>query len=281
MCRQPWARDAAPVPPGTRKRRFALRPPNESGDSTFVPVLPTRANGGHLITTADMRPRALGAIRADTGRFGRRRSSAGQSLAEFALVVPILLIVFVAIADFGRIFAASIDVEAATRNAAEATANEYLANPPGDPALTAADRLRLAAPGGNQPYYDKLHTYGAGVVCAELRGLPNTNYDSGTNTCPNMPIVLVCIHDSQDGGCGTPAQPGGGGIPANCGDFTPIATTDQQGTSNRWVEIRTCYKFTALLNDMPLFPFSEIWMQRTRNFTIPCYFVLGEDQCGP
>src|SRR6266508_773591 len=155
-----------------------------------------------------MRPTPLEAFRAATGRVGRRHSSAGQSLTEFALVVPILLIVFVAIADFGRIFAASIDVEAATRDAAEATANEYLSAPPGDPALTAAERLQVAAPGGNQPYYDKLHTYGAGVVCAELRGLPNTNYDSGTNTCPDMPIVIVCIHDGQDGGCGTPAQPG-------------------------------------------------------------------------
>jgi hypothetical protein len=230
-----------------------------------------------------MRPTPLEAFRAATGRVGRRRSSAGQSLTEFALVVPILLIVFVAIADFGRIFAAGVDLEAATRDAAEATANEYLADPPGDPALTAAERLQLPAPGGNQPYYDKLHAYGAGVVCAELRGLPNTNYDSGTNTCPDMPVVIVCIHDSQDGGCGTPAQPGGGGIPGNCGDFTPPATsyqvTNPDSTKPRWVEVRTCYKFTALLNNMPLFPFSEIWMQRTRTFTIPCYFALGEVEC--
>ena len=87
-----------------------------------------------------MRPTPLEAFRAATGRVGRRRSSAGQSLTEFALVVPILLIVFVAIADFGRIFAAGVDLEAATRNAAEATANEYLANPP---AQRAAEILEL------------------------------------------------------------------------------------------------------------------------------------------
>jgi hypothetical protein len=228
-----------------------------------------------------MRPTPLEAFRAATGRVGRRRSSAGQSLTEFALVVPILLIVFVAIADFGRIFSAGIDIEAATRDAAEATANEYLANPPGDPALTPAERLQLPAPGSNQPYYDELHDYGAGVVCAELRGLPNTNYNPGPPPgCPDMPLVIVCIHDGADGGCGTPAQAGHGAIPANCGDFTPTADTSQLGTLERWVEVRTCYKFTALLNDMPLFPFSEIWMQRTRKFTIPCYFALGENQCG-
>jgi TadE-like protein len=228
-----------------------------------------------------MRPTPLEAFRAATGRVGRRRSSAGQSLTEFALVVPILLIVFVAIADFGRIFAAGVDLEAATRDAAEATANEYLSDPPGDPALTAAERLQVAAPGGNATYYDRLHTYAAGVVCAELRGLPNTNYDAGTNTCPGMPVVVVCVHDGADAGCPSEASPGSG-IPAECGDLnSPAPLTSQQGTLNRWVEVRSCYKFTALLNNMPLFPFSEIWMQRTRSFTIPCYFALGEAQCGP
>jgi hypothetical protein len=227
-----------------------------------------------------MRPTPLRAFRAATGGGGRRRSSAGQSLAEFALVIPILLVVFVAIADFGRIFAAGVDLEAATRDAAEATANEYLANPPGDPALTPAERLQVAAPGSDPTYYDRLHTYAAGVVCAELRGLPNTNYDSVNNNCPDMPLVIVCVHDGADAGCGIPAQAGGAGIPGNCGDFTPPADTSQQGTLERWVEVRTCYKFTALLSNMPLFPFSDIWMQRKRNFTIPCYFALGEAQCG-
>jgi len=201
-------------------------------------------------------------------------------LVEFALVIPILLILFVAIADFGRIFAVGVTIEATTRNAAEATANEYLANPPppGD--------LAVAAPGGNQPYYDALHAYGAKVVCAELRDLPNTTYDPATETCrdpagigPDLPAVVVCIHDGADGGCGAPAAPGGGGLPASCGDFTPAATSSQNGTSQRWVEVRTCYHFTPLLQ-MPLFAFGDVWLQRTRNFTIPCYFVLGNAECG-
>jgi hypothetical protein len=171
-------------------------------------------------------------------------------------------------------------VEAATRDAAEATANEYLANPPGDPMLTAAERLQVAAV-NDAAYYDRLHDYGAGVVCAELRGLPNTIYNAGTNTCPGMPVVVVCIHDGADTACPSEASPGSG-IPLECGDLrNPVPLTSQQGTLNRWVEVRTCYTFTALLNEMPLFPFSDIWMQRTRNFTIPCYFALGEDQCGP
>ena len=191
---------------------------------------------------------------------GRRQRQGGQSMVEFALVVPILLILFVAIADFGRIFAAGVAVEAATRDAAEAVANEYLSSPPGP--------LDAPAPSGNQPYYDNLHAYGDGVVCAELRGLPGTD-------CTTVPAVIVCIHDGQDNGCGSPS-----GAASSCGDFTPAANTSQGASApQRWVEVRTCYHWTPILQ-MPLFSFGDVWLQRTRNFTIPCYFVLGEDECG-
>jgi hypothetical protein len=188
----------------------------------------------------------------------RRRRDLGQSVVEFTLVVPILLVLFIAIADFGRVFAVGVAVEAATRDAAEATANEYLANPPNPldtPASAAAS------------YYDALHAYGQNVVCSELRGLPNTD-------CANVPAVIVCVHDGADTGCGSPH-----GNAASCGDFTPAATSDQHGSSERWVEVRTCYHFTPILQ-LPLFAFGDVWLQRTRNFTIPCYFVLGDAECG-
>jgi hypothetical protein len=194
-------------------------------------------------------------------------------VVEFALIVPILLMVFIAIADFGRIFAAGIAMEAATRDAAEATANRYVATPPGP--------LDQPAPTGDTAYYGPLHGYAAGVVCAELRGLPNTNYDSGTNTCPDMPVVMVCIHDAQDTDCSTLASPGSATIPPECPIFTPTPTHDQlAGQPNaRWVEVRTCYHFTAILN-LPLFSLGNFWLQRTNEFAIPCYFALGAAQCG-
>ena len=196
-------------------------------------------------------------------------------MAEFALIVPILLVVFIAIADFGRIFAASIAVEAATRNAAEAAANQYLAVPPGP--------LSAAAPIGVPAYYNALRAYAAGVVCAELRDLPNTNYDSGTKTCPNMPLVMVCVHDGQDTGCGSLASPGSGGTPVDCGSFSPVPNNSQPVSGQvgaRWVEVRTCYRFTAILH-VPLFSLGDFWIQRSRNFTIPCYFALGTPaECG-
>jgi hypothetical protein len=200
-------------------------------------------------------------------------------MAEFGLVIPILLVLFVAIADFGRVFAAGVAVEAATRNAAEAAAGEYVANPPplaGDP----DGDLSLPADGSDQTYYDDLRLYAANVVCADLRSLPNTTYDPGPPpACPDMPVVMVCVHDSADGGCSTVASPGTGVIPPECTDFSPAPTNSQDGDARRWVEVRTCYHFTNILQ-LPIFTFGDVWLQRTRKFTIPCYFILGEDECG-
>jgi Flp pilus assembly protein TadG len=43
----------------------------------------------------------------------------GQSLAEFALIVPVLFLLAVAIGDFGRIFTAAVATESAAREAAD------------------------------------------------------------------------------------------------------------------------------------------------------------------
>src|SRR3989337_4028515 len=82
------------------------------------------------------------------GDAARRRRGLGQSLAEFAILLPLLLILIVGIADFGRLFTAGIVMEAAARNAAEVAAHEYLNGPPGP--LTAPP----APPPGS---YDALH----------------------------------------------------------------------------------------------------------------------------
>lgn len=205
-------------------------------------------------------------------------------MVEFGLIIPILLMLFVGIADFGRVFAAGIAVEAATRNAAEATANEYLSNPapPGD--------LSRAADGSDQTYYEKLHLYAANIVCAELRALRDTTFDPATQTCvkdpldpsdtrPNMPVVVVCIHDAADDRCTVPANPGGEGFPAGCTGMATPPSNSQNGTTQRWVEVRTCHHFTSILS-LPLFSLGDVWLERTRTFAIPCYFVLGTDECG-
>jgi hypothetical protein len=228
------------------------------------------------------KPRAHGIDAAATGRqqgapnAPARSRSSGQSLVELAFVVPILLILFVGIADLGRVFAVGVAVEAATRNAAELIAQEYVATPPGP--------LNAAAPNPADPaYYAALRARGAAVVCNELRDLPNTNYDAGTNTCPNAPVVLVCIHDSADDGCGSKASPGTAPVPSGCSDFSsPPSNTrpvNPDGSVSRSVEVWTCYHFTPLLA-VSFFSFGDIWIQRQRVFTIACWFALGGAECG-
>jgi hypothetical protein len=206
----------------------------------------------------------------------RSRRELGQSVVEFALVIPILIVLFVGIADFGRIFNAGVIIEAAARDAAEHAAQSYLANPPGDLALTPSERLSVAAPRpGVATYYTDLRDDAGSVVCAETRQLPNTDYSGGA--CPTWPVVGVCVHDQADPDCGgTPA--GFASPPAECGELNATWLDPAPGNGERWVEVRVCYKFTSLLN-LPLFSLGDFYVQRTRSFTIPCYFATGYGGC--
>ena len=198
-----------------------------------------------------------------------RRGQRGQSLIEFAFVIPILLILVIGVADFGRIFAHGLALEAAARDAAEIGANEYLANPPAP--------LDQPAPAGLATYYDPLHVRAARVVCAELRDLPNANFDPVTTNCPGMPLIAVCVHDGQDPSCGTEVF--GSTVPAQCSGMSTMPTNTQSGSTSRWVEVRVCYRFTAFLN-LPIMSFADVWLEQSRSFVIPCYFILGTQECG-
>ena len=125
-------------------------------------------------------------------------SRRGQTLVEFALVLPMLIVLLLGIADFARVFQAGIVLEAAARNGAEVAAIERLRNkPPADPSLVDA-------------YYAHLHDMAAQAACAESRGLPNTTYvadDPMTSApdddaCAEWPIIAVCVQDGQDPLCG-------------------------------------------------------------------------------
>jgi Flp pilus assembly protein TadG len=99
----------------------------------------------------------------------RRRHSRGQSLTEFALLVPLMLLLAVALGDFGRLFTAVIGVESAAREAADygamqgtlswnpanyttlekdmrmractaaSTLSDYVGDPPGTPNMTCSN----------------------------------------------------------------------------------------------------------------------------------------------
>lgn len=107
----------------------------------------------------------------DTGDSRARR---GQALAEFALILPLLLGLVGAGVDFSRAFAASITIETAARNAAEAAAFE-------------ATTLAAAQAKARE------------VVCTETQDLPGFVPGSGGDiaTC-TAPAVSVTYTRDED-----------------------------------------------------------------------------------
>jgi Flp pilus assembly protein TadG len=71
-----------------------------------------------------LRTLTAASARVTTGRLGRHRRSRGQSLAEFALVLPVMLALLGMGVDFARLFFQWIDLEAATRDAAQYVASD-------------------------------------------------------------------------------------------------------------------------------------------------------------
>src|SRR6476620_1523621 len=145
------------------------------------------------VPPAARRPLGRPSPRTASLRGSRFRDASGQSMVELALVLPILIMLVVIVADFGRVFAVSVTLEAAARDAAEAGANEYLAHPPGP--------LDQPAPAANAAFYQALHQKIAKVVCAETRNLANSSFDAGTGSCAGMPLIQTCVHDSEDTEC--------------------------------------------------------------------------------
>ncbi len=200
-------------------------------------------------------------------------------MVEFALTLPMLMILLLGIADFGRVFAAGITLEAAARDGAEAAAQEYLRNPPGGSML-------IPAPLGNDAYYQALHDLAARTVCREARGLGNTTFSA--DVCATMPVIQVCVHDNADPLCGQTAF--GAPIPGPCSSLASALSNAMQGgtETSRYVEVRLCYRFTTLLDLSALrLPFGwslsigDIWLQKDRAFTVGWYPPIPTPQPPP
>jgi hypothetical protein len=198
-------------------------------------------------------------------------SHRGQSLVEFALVLPMLLVLLLGIADFGRVFQAGIVTEAAARSGAESAALERLRNRPSTP--------------GDTAYYQRLHTIAAQAACAEVRVLPNTTYvpdnpltpSVDEESCPSMPPIAVCVQDGQDPLCGQLAPGFAGPAPPQCSELTRSWDGSSGGrTGSHSVEVRLCYRFTTLFNlnfSLPLgwgLSLGDVWLQKSRTFVVDC-----------
>ena len=112
--------------------------------------------------------------------FCETRSSRGQAIAEFALVLPLVLGIVGAGIDFSRAFAASMTLTSATRNAAEAAAFEALD-------LAAAEDIA------------------ASVACTEARQIPGfvPGTDGDVETCTNPVVSVTYSRDATAPGANT------------------------------------------------------------------------------
>ncbi len=190
----------------------------------------------------------------------------GQSLAEFTLVLPLILLVLLTVADFGRYFAATIAVESAARTAAEIAAAEYLRE---------AQPLDTAG-------YARIDSYAWQSVCDEIGRLPNAVPAATPGAqCGGVP-TLVCVHDGADPDCATVYNVGTGGLPTQCSSLQPAAapTNAQTGGSetSTYVEVRVCYRFNTFIPmRLPFFGIDlvpiigDFYVERARAFTVADY----------
>ena len=185
---------------------------------------------------------------------------------EFALVVPILLLLFVGIADFGRLFADGIVVRAASRDGAEAAAQFYAQTYQSTSMTSSA-------------FYTAVRSKAAAATCAEAQRLANATTD-GLGNC-TVPAVAVCVHDAGllVNGATQPGDPACGqtvGTPdanesANCSGLTqPPWSTSRDTAGLPSVEVRVCYPFSLILQTQIL-PIGPIYLQQESNFVAPTY----------
>jgi hypothetical protein len=186
---------------------------------------------------------------------------------EFALLLPLLLVILLGVADFGRVFQAGIVMESAARAAAEAGAIEYLRT----------QELRAAYPGPISDYYAQVHEVASKSACEEARALPNTTYSGGT--CPTWPAVVVCVHDADtvDPICNGSSASGYSAGPAECTVMDDAWSTAEDAQLHDYVEVRVCYHFTTLFNLNLSLPFGagisvgDIYIQRKAVFIVADY----------
>jgi Flp pilus assembly protein TadG len=154
----------------------------------------------------------------------QRRGQTGQSIVEFALVVPIMLLILLAIADFGRLYASAVAVEAAGREAADFGAFESANWTSANAATTVGmmeQRACVAAAGSH------------------LEGYATTDPVNDT-TCTNPTFHCRLERGADSADCATSAGVVG---TTDCS----LATNEPPCTVHVWME----YEFRTLLGVPP------------------------------
>jgi hypothetical protein len=128
--------------------------------------------------------------------WARRRGnrSRGQSIVEFALVLPIMLFLFVGIVDLGRVYTAMIGVESAAREAADygTTLGSGRWEAGAIDATVRDMRIRACTAANSLPDYD-----GTGDECANPSFSWCVSGDRG-QPCVTTPTEVALINPACD-----------------------------------------------------------------------------------
>jgi len=117
---------------------------------------------------------------------GQRREGSGQSVAELAVVLPVLLILFLSIVQIGYLLFTQVGLINAAREAARNAANI--------PVATAAQATTAAT-----TYYGRLTDGSTGFLSRNVGG-----YDGGNLVISGSPRTRVCYYSFTDAS-GAPA----------------------------------------------------------------------------
>jgi Flp pilus assembly protein TadG len=156
----------------------------------------------------------------------RRTGRSGQSLVEFSLVVPLMLLMVVAIADFGRLYVSAVAVESAAREAADFGAFTSDQWSPANVAVTTDEMLRRAC---------------VAAAGSHLEGYSEPTGTVGHSTCTNPSFSCTLEWGGSSVDCAT-----SGGT---------VGTTDcsvQATEPPCIVHVKLDYEFRMILSFPPL-----------------------------
>ena len=180
--------------------------------------------------------------RSRRGHMGER----GQGITEFALVVPVLLLLVIAIADFGRLYTSMVAVELAAREAADYGSFKASYWTAANAATTAAEAERRAC------------TAAAG---SHLEGYAEPAGTVNHETCTNPSVV--CTIEPSDGSAAQDCATYDG-TTGNCAD----SATEPPCV----VHVKLTYTFGTILSFPPLptsVTFTRDSMFRVSDLPIP------------
>jgi Flp pilus assembly protein TadG len=193
------------------------------GHSSGAELVPT-SQLDQTLMMAHASSRPLAASRA-----AARPRRAGQSVVEFAIVVPVLFFIVIAVADFGRLYTAAVAIESAAREAADYgafDADHWSSTTPANITNTLAEMEKRAC------------TAAAG---SHLEGYVGA---SDNTTCTNPRFSCTLEWGGASEACGTSA----GMVAGN--DCSALAT-QPKAVDACTVHVRLDYDFRVILGLVP------------------------------